>query len=507
MAYSKPLYRILEIYIPLSVVILWAPIPGILYRLVSLDPVVVFYESLWCIAAFFCAIISSFYVIVVKKNSMQLRIADLRGGIFMLLLSYFFVSMFLNREIPIPNKFLPSVNSVGAGLASFVTWFSVIFIKKIFNGLELFASFTASYKTDELQHNMREFAPEMMWTEQELKSLIRQYGLQFIPPSLVLSAPAIGNPPLFTALVFFLFCTGFLLMGYLGLQRRELVYACEGISLGIRDKVLPIPIIALGIAIAIVVSMAGSSDKSFLPPEIVFGFFAWLGSLLMSLFTPMEPLDFSFLQRQSGPSMQSASALTETLEEGVPWEGWIYVRYVVIGILAFLFFLFMVYPFLKSRGFTLNPKLLLAAIINWAQSLKKDILAFLSAFKEKGSSIKMPDREKLQKIKNDLLSGTTKRKDVKSSVNLFARLILWGIDDMKVPWKPSFAPGEYAGLLSEAVFSRAREEQSEIAGDTSRGISRSAELFEKALYSDRQLSREELKEYRLLVEGIIEISF
>ena len=536
MPYSKSLYRILEIYIPISTVILWSPIPAILYRAFALNPTVTFYEIHWCLAGLISGVLSSFYVTAIKKNTQQYTIGDLRGGIFIMLLSYILMSLFLRAapggsaaaEVPFYveeadnflflRPFMPSVNSVLIALVSFYIWFSVIFLKKTFATLELFLSFTVDYRGEQLQHQMREFAPEMIWTEQELKNLMRNYGMQFIPPSLILSAPSISqnNPPMLTALVFIIFSAGFLLLGFLGLQRRELLCASEGVSLGLRDKVLPIPVMALGIGIAALLALAGSSDNSFLPPEIVFAFIAWIVRLLSSLFIPLEPPDFDFMRRGGGGFSQDD--MVPMLEEGYTeaWGGWIYARYILIGLLALLFLLFMIQPFIRNKGFSLRPSLILSALILWAVNLKKDILSFFSAFREKGKSVRLPDREKLEKITSELLAGNVKRKDVKRSVNLFARLVLWGIESINVPWKPSFAPGEYSLLLAEAVSARPVPAASgpgsspalepglvpAAAGEICEGIIRSAVLFEKALYSTQPLSRAEEREYQSLVEKI-----
>ena len=161
----------------------------------------------------------------------------------------------------------------------------------------------------------------------------------------------------------------------------------------------------------------------------------------------------------------------------------------------------MIYPLLKRQGFSIKAGKIFAAMARWAADLKKSVIAFFTAFREKGSSQKIPDREKLRRIASELLSGNIRRKDLKQSVNLFARLILWGIETLKVPWKPSLAPGEYCGLMA-AAFSVHDLAEDPGGKDTAKGIIRSAELFEKALYSPRRLSGAEEKEYRSLIKRI-----
>nr|AGS53638.1 hypothetical protein [uncultured bacterium contig00086] len=152
-------------------------------------------------------------------------------------------------------------------------------------------------------------------------------------------------------------------------------------------------------------------------------------------------------------------------------------------------------------------------IARWFSELKKGILAFIGALRDRGAALRMPDQEKLQRIASQLLPEGARRKD-KRSVNLFARLVLWGIETLGVQWKPSFAPGEYCGLMA-AALPTAAEAGSETDSETAEtppetphnieirsGIFRSGELFEKAIYSLRRLSAEEEKEYKQLIDDI-----
>jgi hypothetical protein len=336
---------------------------------------------------------------------------------------------------------------------------------------------------------MREFSPEMTQTDQRLGNLMLSYGIQFIPPCLLLSAPGFSRNSLFlTIIVFSSFSCGFLLLGFLGLQRRELTHASEGFALTIRDRALPVPVMALGTGIAALLALAGSSDASLLPPGVILEFLAWLGRFLLSFFKPAEQADFTLPGRRAGPSFGNMAAFMPEAEETVPWVGWKYIKYGFIVFLALLFLYFMIHPLLKRTGFSLKAGL--AVIVRWAGDLKKGILAFFSAFRGRGAALKMPDREKLRHIASQLLSGPVKRKD-KRSVNLFARLVLWGVESLAVPWKPSLAPGEYCGLLVVAAVNEYRK-----------AILRSGDLFEKALYSPLHLTGAEEKEFRFLVQKI-----
>jgi hypothetical protein len=89
-----------------------------------------------------------------------------------------------------------------------------------------------------------------------------------------------------------------------------------------------------------------------------------------------------------------------------------------------------------------------------------------------------------------------KRREMKNSVTLFLRLILWGSEQQNVTWKPSDAPGEYCAKLSGRVA-----EQETAAGHAA-AIIRCGALFEEALYSQAVLPDAKRAEFKELVQGI-----
>jgi hypothetical protein len=484
-------YGILGVYIPLSVLIIWSPLPGLLYwRLAAApSPSVSFNGTLWCAAGFLSATAASVYTAMMKSSSSFLRprhaAADIRGGVLAAATAYLFLSL-LRRDLPLPLRLLPSVNSAAAALAALAAWFSALSLSETFGGLELFGSFTASRRGEQLREIMREYSPEMGQAANGLKNLMVSYGLQFIPSCLLLGVlepgliiPASG-----------IFCGGFLILGFLSLQRRELAYAVEGISLTIRDRVLPVPVMALGITLAGLLAAAGSSDSSLFPPGLILEFFTWLGNLFVSFIKQRDRPDFAPGLRERFQA-QNQEPVFPDAGEAAPWAFWKYLRYSFFAVLAFLFLLFMIYPLLRRTGFTIGAVKIRAALARWLRELKRGVSAFFSAFREKSRAV-TADPEKLRGIASQLFSGV-KRKDARSA-NLFARLILWGIETLAVPWKPSIAPGEYCALLDAALFSLSA------AADVRGAVMRAGELFEKALYSGRRLSGPEEKELRLLVQ-------
>jgi hypothetical protein len=104
---------------------------------------------------------------------------------------------------------------------------------------------------------------------------------------------------------------------------------------------------------------------------------------------------------------------------------------------------------------------------------------------------------------------------MRNSVSLFARLVIWGIEHCRVPWKPSCAPGEYCALLAASPAAAGREPgkpETETGVPPEGGgpslfnchdaILRCGELFEEALYSSATLSGEGRREFKRLVQTI-----
>jgi hypothetical protein len=456
----------------------------------------ILHEGIWCGAGFVSALAATFYAGLMKESHQRRGAADLRGSIVAAVLAYAFASL-LRRDVELLQRFSPCIDSILTVIAALFAWFFAISLRGIFIGVELFESFTAKHSGEQLREAMWEYSPEMNQTSERLKNLQTGYGAQFIIPCLLIGAAGFASL-FFGLLIFLVFCAGFLLLGVLHLIRRELIYASEGISLNIRDRVMPVSIIALSIGTAAVLAIAGSSNASLLPPELILRFLAWLVMLLASLFRPSDsadPAGPAFPERMEEPMMMNPAEFFPGMKDSGPWAYWTYIKYGFITVLVFLFLLFMIHPLLKRSGFSFSLGNIRAAIIRWFADLKRGIHSFITAFKDRGASQKYrPDSEKLRRIASELLSGVKKR-EVKRSVNLFARLILWGIETMGVSWKPSHAPGEYCEILAAALVQQAKAEISE-------NIIRCGELFEKALYSAWPLSSGEEKEMKRIVESI-----
>ena len=507
---SKPLYGILGAYIPLSVLVLWAPLPGAFYRyFASPSPGLVFNEGLWCLAGLLTALGASVYVGIIKKAGISHTAADIRGSIIVAVLAYALLSL-SRQNIVFIMRFIPSIDTIVAALAAFFVWFSVISLREIFSGLELYESFAAQHQGEQLRAMVREFSPEISQTNLRLKSFTTQYAVQLVPPCLFLIAASFLSVPLpLMVFVLLIFIAGFLILGFLHLLRRELLYASEGISLTVRDRSRPLPVMAIGIGITALLALMLSTDTSLLPPALLLYLLRLLEKLLSLLFRPVDPSelpppDFRNQSMQGNPMAD----LFPMEEERGPSPFWNYVKYGFLVLAVCLFLFFMIKPLLERRGFTIKWARIRDALIHWFQELNRGLSAFFAAILDKGSSTKIRkvDQEKLRRIASELLSGGI-RKEVKRSVNLFARLVLWGIETLDIPWKPSIAPGEYCALLA-AKTKDPPEVEDPASGENQgkknvpRDIIRCGELFEKALYSTRLLSTQEEQDFRRMVKEI-----
>jgi hypothetical protein len=127
----------------------------------------------------------------------------------------------------------------------------------------------------------------------------------------------------------------------------------------------------------------------------------------------------------------------------------------------------------------------LAAIVSFFDELKNGKLV---------SKLKKYDAEEIRRAAETVMGAYSpvKKRDIRRSVTLFARLIIWGSEVCNVTWKPVHAPGEYCAILAAAPNVIL----------LNKGIIRCGEIFEKALYSAEILSDEEYVEFKNLVEEI-----
>lgn len=406
-------------------------------------------------------------------------------------------------------------------------WFLVLSIKRTFACRELFELHISRHEGEALASLMLEDSALMSEADRGIQRLARFYGIWIaLTALLALGCSALGvtlSLP-FLILLTALFIAAFCILGFLGMLRREHAFAAEGIALSPADRAFSFPSAALFVITAAGTALLLSSDSSLLPPGLIAAFFRWLAGLLSSRMrsppeagdTPPPVMDFM----PQGPMLPPE--LLEAAEEQEPWPFWDYLKYGFLALAVFLFLWFMVYPLLNRPRLSLGGLSLLEYfrrfLCRWFSVLSRGIAAFFAALRGGPLKLKKPglSAAELRSVTGSILKGYSpaKRREMRRSVTLFAKLILWGSETLKVNWKPSLAPGEYCSILAAASESAAASAAgasvtasgsgtADPAKKTGPAIIRCGEIFEKALYAAQPLPREDGKEFRELVEKTV----
>jgi hypothetical protein len=437
--------------------------------------------------------------------------ADIRSLIMLLLLAYG-ISSLLRRTQPWGERFLPDPSTILALVGTFYVWTSVISLKKLFKIRRRFESFTKLYQGEHLHKALFDDADLLQIIDREISGTKRNYLVQFVIVGIVLSvniAYKIPIPPVLYLFLAAVLAGGICIYGFFGVMRREHHYAAEGLTLSSFDRAKHILGIGLFSALSIVVAVVLSSNRSLFPLSLITGFldlvfnllrgvvglFVAFSGLLRKLFpkpspetSDPEPLDLNSLSLILGEAEASGSSLF-----------WTWFKYGLIIIAAAVLIRFMISPLLnRGKGstdkMTFRRKLWRIAA-EWFRGVPSGLAFFLAFIRNRGTAQKLrrrnPDAGEIHRAAGAVLGACSpaKKREMKHSATLFARLIIWGGEVRQVAWKPAHAPGEYCSLLAASA-------------PQNEGIIRCGELFEKALYSATVLSEAERDEFKYLVEEI-----
>ena len=498
---QSPFYALLAVLIPLSILVSFLPLAALLLQsLLDLAP---FPLGLYFGFALFSATTASIYWAIIKKSKADHKAANVRGAILIVILTYSLGSL-LRFNISLGIRFFPSFFNIPSALCALAIWFPVLAIKRIFNGQELFESHIRTHQGEKLRQVMLQDSGLVSETDEDLKKLIKYFGGFFIPPILLLLVcGAIGIPlsiPLLVLLMI-IFTFGIAVITFMIFLRREYVYATEGLSLSGRARAL-----TAAVLLVLAVSVLGfifSSNRSLLNPgliaELIRRFLAFLASLSRPSEETIAPPEMQIPRSQQLPGLPRE--LLELADETESSNFWEYAQYGILALLIFLFIWFMINPLLGRsklfRGIRSLPGIALSALRFWLKAMVQGFTLFFKSLGE-GSGGKLPSvsMEAIRRLEDHLLEGysAAKKRELRRSISLFARLIYWGTEVLKVSWKPSHAPVEYCNFLANAA--------KEAATGETRDIIRAGNLFEKALYSSGPLSRKERDEFKQLVETI-----
>ena len=291
-------------------------------------------------------------------------------------------------------------------------------------------------------------------------------------------------------------------------MKWEHYYAGEGISLSVNDRTKLILAMIILTTLCLTAAIFPASNKSVLSFSMITGFFSWLLSLFRRPLHRSEetvfretPMGMDFPQAPFNFDEVAPSPLWETISKYVITI----LKYGIIVLAAAGFIRFMISPLLNRGDFSKElsfRRRLFRIIAEWFRG----ILIFFTSLKNGGTKRKLKkyNEAEIQRTAENLFNAysAAKKSDMKRSVTLFARLILWGSETRRVEWKPTLAPGEYCVILVSA----SPPDGENVIQKHNEGIIRCGEIFEKALYSAEILGSDEKKEFKNLVEEITAVS-
>ena len=508
---NGPIYSLLAIYMPLAVVTAMA------FLLKTLLPVPV-PLGLLLIFGGAGALTASIYCDFMKDNKASRSAANVRGGFIIMLLFYALSSLF-NSEVSVGRRFIPNLTNILVFIETIYVWGSVIALKHIFSARRFFEGYTQRYQGTELQKAILEDSALMQYTDENITSIRRNYQLQLFFVFIVTFIGVLLKTPmpltLYIILIITLAC-GICISGFFGIMRLEHYYAGEGMTLSAADRFKRM----LGIAIFTLCSIAAaiilSSNRSILPFSIIKRFFKWMWRWLIRFLPENERPEIE--DNEPIPEMEQVFVPIEEVlqqERREPWPIWKWLQYAFFAFLGILFIWFMISPLL-NRGDTSEKLPFLQRLKRIIREWVKGIIRFfasIAGFFRFGKSVKKirrPDDDEIFRTAESIFGAYSpaKKKDMRRSVTLFARLIIWGGEVRHISWKPSLAPGEYCGILAAAVPPDAEEDtpvNRRALERQNEKIIRCGELFEQALYSAEVLSEAERKEFKDNVEEITAI--
>lgn len=503
---NGPWYSLLAIYMPMSIIITL----GFLIETIipSLLPL-----TLLIICSVLSALAASLYCGFMKDTMYSRIAANIRGGIIILAVSYIVSSLF-HQGFSLKERFIPNRFNIFVPIGALYAWIVVISLKQLFNSCIRLEAYTKLYRGEKLQRMILEDSSLLQYTDEKIIKTGWNYLYQliFVFIITVFCVIFIKLPLALYIMLVVILTGGICIFGFLGIIRQEQYYAGEGVGFSAHERAKRILAIAAFSLLCFTAAIFPVSDKNILPFSAVTGFLKWFISL------------FSFLNKNTPPANTATITGMENpipyspLDEIAPspfweqfWEyGTIIIKFGLIILAAAGFITFMISPLLSRfkimSELTFRQKLK-KIITEWYKSILTAFASFFAYLKNGKNSSKL-NKKKSEEIRRTAATifgaySPAKKRDMRRSVTLFARLIIWGGQTRHVMWKPSLAPGEYCGILALS------ENIQNIAPDDNRAaqmlnekIIRCGELFEKALYSADVLSETEKKEFKSNVEEI-----
>jgi hypothetical protein len=442
-----------------------------------------------------------------KDVKSSLIAADIRGAIIISLVFYALVSIF-RLGLPFVWRFRPGIVNILSAVGALYTWYSVISLKQVFSDRRHFEIYTELYREEQLQKVLREDIGLLQDIDEKITKRRFRYIVQLGIICILTFIGVLIKVHLSLPMYFLLICVlvgGVCICGFFEIMRWEQYYAVEGIALSAADRLKNTAGMWILILFSTICAILAAADTSLFPFSALSSFFAWLLSLLAGLF-PDKPV--KTLEPESFERMELPPTIALPFENADSWSpnwlteyGPMILKFALILFAAAAFIMFMISPLL-NRGKPLSGKLkfhekLWRIIAEWLKGLLTALSSFYAFLKNNKTARKLNkyNSEEIRRTAATILNAYSqaKKRDMQRSVTLFARLIIWGSDVFQLTWKPSYAPGEYCGILAASASA---------LNSIGEGIIRCGELFEKALYSADVLSDTEQREFKNLVDKI-----
>ena len=507
---NSPLYSLLAVFIPLTILV---------SLLLFIEAIFSLPLPLFLLTAFsvLTAAAASLYSDFMKDAKSSLVAANIRGIIILLIISYvvssFFNPVFSFRSGSIQVLFGINRYNIPASACVIYMWLSVNSLKQLFSERKRFETYTEMYMGDALKNVISEDTSLLVFTHEKLMKTKHSYTIQLCIITIITFLCTIYNvimPTTLYILLLIIFIGAVCITGFFGTITWEIYFAGEGVSLSAPDRTKRILAMIAFSFVCLLAAIILASNESILPFSIIAGFFIWLFSRIRFP-EQSEPLRYEEVSLGMGEMEQGGIPFDQGEPVSELWKKimevfWSVIKYGVIILVIGCFIWFMISPLLnrgKYSGKMTFMQKLVRIITEWFRGTISAIAAFFAGLREGKSSKKRRkySSEEIHRAAASLFSvySPIKKREIRRSVTLFAKLILWGEDVRKVTWQPSHAPGEYCNILTAAVPQGNEAALRLLNAD----IIRIGELFGKALYSAEVLTVAEQKEFKNLVEGVI----
>jgi hypothetical protein len=465
---GNPFYRVLALYLPWSVLVCFLPPAlALIHRLLPGLPLPGL--AVYLPALFVSAGVTVYLELLDPRTSHSG--AHIRGAVLSILGTYLLSSILslvsklpqALREDPqnglqwAARQFLPALGSIAAVLAALYLWVFIIRLRDLFRTREIFEFHLRRHRGEELRRVMLEDSGVMIGTETQVRSMTRHYGIQLgIVVILVLVCDILQAPlSVFQRILTMLVMTAAaVVFSLLNLFRQEQFFAGEGIAIPAPERRRRMGAGILFCTGAGILAALCALGSNLLPFSAVIAFLAWLARILSRPGASSPPLEMP--RQEPAPAFNPQDmAQAFGIEETEPWPLWDYLPHIALALIIAAFLWFMVKPLFRlNRGDGKLPLILrFARLFRGAfRSLRLAVRNFFTSLRG-GAGIRTGGpEEKLREMTGELLAGLSgaRKRELRHSLSLFARLILWGERNHHTIWKPSMGPGEFCAVLARS---------------------------------------------------------